>query len=84
MYHVYRGSVTPGRELARKLKALRPPPPPSQRHRKIIEATSENQLKQWNTLTSNELRNALDKEVEKSNGKQTKIEPEAMQKQKTV
>ena len=80
LYHVYRGKVQPGQELIRKLKALQPPNPSRPRHRKIIEATSEEQLKQWNTLNADELRQALDKEAKRKHGKQTKTQPKTMQK----
>ena len=63
IYLVYAGRVVPGEELIRKLKSLRPPVPPRQRNRKIIEATSKKQLDSWNELSPDELRHALDREV---------------------
>ncbi len=63
IYHVYSGRVVPGEELTRKLKALQPPKPPRPRYRKIIEANTPKQLDQWNTLTADQLREALDDKV---------------------
>ncbi len=63
IYHVYRGTVQPGRDLIKALNALKIPKPSPKRNRKIVEATSKKQLDEWNTLTADELRHALDREV---------------------
>ena len=60
LYHVYRGTVQPGKELIRRLKSLRPPMPSRKRYRKIIEAASKEQWDRWNTMSSDELRQKLD------------------------
>ncbi len=60
IYNVYRGAK-PSDKLRKKLIALIKPP--IKRNRKIIEATSKNQLDSWNELSPDELRHALDREV---------------------
>lgn len=65
IYHVYSGRAIPGKKITAKLNALRPPNPPRKRHRKIIEATSKEQLEKWNALSANELRDALDNQTER-------------------
>lgn len=62
IYHVFRGTAKPSDRLRSKLLALKlyEPRPSRQRHRKIIEAKTLKQLDQWNTLTADQLREALD------------------------
>ena len=63
IYHVYKGTVTPSKKLRAGLNALKIPNPTPKRYRKIIEATGKKQLDEWNKLTADELRHALDREV---------------------
>ena len=63
IYHVYRGTVQPGRELIKALIALKPPKPTRKRNRMIIEADTTKQLQEWQTLTTEQKKHALDREV---------------------
>ena len=60
IYNVYRGAK-PSERLIKKVQSLMKPT--RKRHRKIVEATCKKQLGEWNTLTADELRHALDREV---------------------
>ena len=59
IYHVYRGTVQPGRELIKALIALKPPKPAPKRYRMITEALNKKQYDSW-PKTMEERRDALD------------------------
>ena len=64
--NIYNGEQPPSRYIApaiEKLYKSLTENPPRKRHRKIIEANSQEQLDEWNELTADELRHALDREV---------------------
>ncbi len=70
IYNVYKGAK-PSETLRKKLIELIKPPRP--RYRKIIEANTPKQLDQWNTLTADQLREALDDKVRGALWKHTNI-----------
>ncbi len=51
IYKVYRGLSTPGKELTRKLNALRLPKPLRKRYRLTVEMNNETDYKQFKKLT---------------------------------
>lgn len=66
--NIYTGKQPPSRYIIPAIdklyeRLIKPPKPTRPRYRKIIEATSKEQWKQWNTLTADELRQALDNQV---------------------
>ncbi len=60
LYHVYRGTVTPGARLKRKLMKLKPPTPRRKRYRLTIETDNETEYKRWKKYTMRQRQEAFD------------------------